>query len=861
MKSHQVGVSLIETGYAVIPVAAGSKAPGAGWRTYEATPERVRREWPPDCNIGIRTTDTPAVDIDCLDPDVADAMQRFVENLLGDTVVRVGRAPKRLLLFRTDQPFRKVDSGFWIDEHGREHKLEVLGDGQQFIAFGIHPDTGAPYRWTSLETPLDWPAAELPLIRHAEALAIRDEFVRLARELGWTRKGSTVEPLLDSAAPADPFSAMAIKPDVSDDVVAECIALLDNPGRDYDLWIKVGAALHNHFDGSAEGLGLWHEWSAKSPLYDSDSVDAKWPSFGRYGGRQTTAAFLLFATKQARATARQAHIEETVAQPRDELLAAIKACDDAGVLFDTVLPQVAAAKLDELSTDLVLKELNAKRKKLGAPSLSIALMHKRIGELRAPAGGDSASAAAAGLLLEKTLADRVLAMRYAGGKHITYFSGLWWVYRGGLWRRTEENMVASVVQDAVLQLQQDEDEDALRLAAAVAESRGDRLSAVVGIIVTTIQRIIGEDGYDDPLDLRSNRPPPCVINCRNGELWFELDGRMTFRPHNPDNRLTSQVACDYDPKAECPTFDAMLGKVLQRCDDPTQVRRHFEEVFGYLLQPTRHNAMCVMVKGPGGNGKSTVLDVIRTLMGESAVLSTSIADLSKGANDHFTDSAQGKLMLLDDDFRTGAILPDDWLKKFSEAKSLTANPKYGRQYQFVARCTPVILTNGWPQTVDLSEGIRRRMMVFEWLHVLTEAEKNPRDLMRVVGSELPGVLNRLVAGLQRVLERGHRFSVPAECVRARETWTTMSNPTARFVALMVTKTDSLHDRIPASELYDKYRQWVQFDEMNVRALGRNKFYDAMEQVGLKRRNHSGNNYFVGIRISDNSEIDGGGIFN
>lgn len=38
-----------------------------------------------------------------------------------------------------------------------------MGQGQQFVTFGLHPDTGRPYYWTG-DTPLDVPFTELPLV-------------------------------------------------------------------------------------------------------------------------------------------------------------------------------------------------------------------------------------------------------------------------------------------------------------------------------------------------------------------------------------------------------------------------------------------------------------------------------------------------------------------------------------------------------------------------------------------------------------------------------------------------------------------------------------------------------------------------
>ena len=140
------------------------------------------------------------------------------------------------------------------------------------------------------------------------------------------------------------------------------------------------------------------------------------------------------------------------------------------------------------------------------------------------------------------------------------------------------------------------------------------------------------------------------------------------------------------------------------------------------------------------------------------------------------------------------------------------------------------------------------MMIFETSHVLTDAEKDPKHLIEVMERELPGVLNRLLQGLGRVLKRGQRFEVPTECLASKRRWVTMSNPTARFVELVVEQTDDRKDAVPATVLYDAYRQWCTYDEGNVRAMGRNKFYEAMESLGLIRRNRSGIFYFSKIKL-------------
>lgn len=847
---QQKAVSLVENGYRVIPIAVGQKRPSMdAWQRYEATPERISGRWPENGNIGILTAHTPAIDIDTTDQALAIEMEQFVADMIGDAPVRVGRAPKRLMVFRTDAPFSKRSSGFFLDLEGNAHQLEILGDGQQFVAYGIHPDTQKPYRWVSLETPSDLSVQDLPELTVRGADAVIAEFTRLCEARGWTRKTQT-----SGGGKQDELWFLRPKPEATDEELQQALSLM--PGADiYETWVKVGMALHNHFDGAVEGLEMWDAWSSTAPNYSAEQVEQKWRGFGRRDGQPVTIGFILAATRKQRDAGKVKEQLVERQESRTPLLDKIRECADPDALITTVLAEVASAKLDPLSLEVALKAINTRLKALKANTISIHTLKREVTRLMRQEGGADVAAADLGLHLEKTVADKVLDMCFGGGAHLMFFSELWWLYSNGVWRRTEENYVAKAVQESVLRLSDEQDESALALAAALVESRGDRLSAVVDAIIRGIKRSVGSDGSSDPLDLQSHRPPR-VVNCTNGELWIDLDGSYSFKRHSPESRLTSQVACAFDPKAKCPTWDAMLYKVFKSCDDVEEVIRHFHEVFGYMLQPERHHAMSVMFKGPGGNGKSTLADVVRAVMGRGAVLSYSIAELAKGANAHFTDSCQGKLMLLDDDFKSGTLLPDDWIKKFSEAKSLSANPKFGRPYEFIARCTPVILTNGWPQTVDLSEGIRRRMMIFETTHVLAEDEKDPRHIIEVMDNELPGVLNRLLEGLGRVLKRGQRFEVPTECLASKRRWVTMSNPTARFVELIVEETDDRRDAVPATELYDTYRQWCAYDEGNVKALGRNKFYEAMESLGLKRRNRSGVFFFSKIKLRKLEGTDG-----
>ncbi len=68
-------------------------------------------------------------------------------------------------------------------------KIEILGTGQQFVSYGIHPDTHKPYTWTNklldgepLRTPLD----KLPEVTPEQLRDFAEQAAALLKSLGYT---------------------------------------------------------------------------------------------------------------------------------------------------------------------------------------------------------------------------------------------------------------------------------------------------------------------------------------------------------------------------------------------------------------------------------------------------------------------------------------------------------------------------------------------------------------------------------------------------------------------------------------------------------------------------------------------------
>jgi Family of unknown function (DUF5906)/Bifunctional DNA primase/polymerase, N-terminal len=186
---------LREAGFAPLPLS-GKKALLNGWSTkHDTNPAEINlwgNLYPTWTNTGILTRLAPAIDIDIMNPEAAEAVEalardRFEER--GYFLVRIGRPPKRAILLRTLEPFKKLQAPLIAPGGDTEQKIEILGDGQQLVVAGIHPDTKRPYTWHGGE-PGAIARDELPDISADEARAFLDDAVELlVREFGYDRVG------------------------------------------------------------------------------------------------------------------------------------------------------------------------------------------------------------------------------------------------------------------------------------------------------------------------------------------------------------------------------------------------------------------------------------------------------------------------------------------------------------------------------------------------------------------------------------------------------------------------------------------------------------------------------------------------
>lgn len=300
----ELRLQLHRHGYRPVPVlgahvamkAAGKRPMMKGWETVCASADEAEiARWTKaqrNCtNTGLLCGTLVGIDIDVLDHQHAHRVTCIATEMLGMTpACRIGRAPKILLTFRTDEPFHKLQTPEFHMLDGTVARVEILATGQQFVAFGIHPDTKAPYYWPEC-SPLDVPLHALPPVtkeRCAAFIAAAEKYLRKVggystadrREI--EREGRKAAGLKRNQAP-------------SRELVEEAVAHIPNDDLPYDDWIKVGLALYAAL--GPDGRDLWEGWSARADKNDPEYTAEKWDSFASV--RSVTVGTLFWLARQS----------------------------------------------------------------------------------------------------------------------------------------------------------------------------------------------------------------------------------------------------------------------------------------------------------------------------------------------------------------------------------------------------------------------------------------------------------------------------------------------------------------------------------------------------------------------------------
>lgn len=221
-----------------------------------------------------------------------------------------------------------------------------------------------------------------------------------------------------------------------------------------------------------------------------------------------------------------------------------------------------------------------------------------------------------------------------------------------------------------------------------------------------------------------------------------------FKPYAPDVLIQNKIDFDYDPDAYCEVMDKTLDKV---CCHDKDLRSLLEEMIGYTLYRSNSMQKCFILTGEGSNGKSTILNCIKKLLGKQNFTSLDLRELE----DSFKPSEMyNKLANIGDDISAKFIDNSSTFKKCVTGESFMAQRKYAQPFALECYATQIFCANELPAVADKSDGFARRIILvpFNAKFSKKDADYDPFIESKLLTEESMQYLLKLaIEGLRRVL--------------------------------------------------------------------------------------------------------------
>jgi P4 family phage/plasmid primase-like protien len=363
--------------------------------------------------------------------------------------------------------------------------------------------------------------------------------------------------------------------------------------------------------------------------------------------------------------------------------------------------------------------------------------------------------------------------------------------------------------------------------------------------IYAIRGIIQLARSEDRIEVHADRlnKDPFALNLENGTLDLLT---MELRDHSPDDLITKVANTRFDPHANCPLWLAFLKTITE---GDTEMIAYLQRFAGYALTGTSREQMVAIFFGEGGNGKTTFLETIGTLLGDyylKTPTKTLLQMRDKGIGDDLIRLDGARLV-------TANELPDSGRLDTAMIKDMTGNDLlvgrklYGEHYQFRPGFTLAIYGNKKPELPADDEGIWRRVHLITFGYQVPEGERDKR-LQEKLAEELPGILNWALEGFKVWSQEG--LNPPTKVIAETEEFRDEMNQPQRFYEECFELDSS--SEIEMSKVLAVYEEWYRLNKggrkLNTLSMGH-----LLTKLKHEKRKSNGIVLRSGLKLSKRGE--------
>jgi putative DNA primase/helicase len=454
---------------------------------------------------------------------------------------------------------------------------------------------------------------------------------------------------------------------------------------------------------------------------------------------------------------------------------------------------------------------------------------------------------------ETTLSDVGNAERLVKrhGDKIRYCSSLgkWFIWNRKIWEKDNSGKIISHAIETARSIYQEArratnlDDQAKASKHALKSQKRPRLEAMVYLAQHMVP--VSQDELDSD---------PWLLNVENGTVDLKTGNLL---PHDPEKLITKICNTELNPDAKCPLWMDFLSKIM----DGNQTLVDFlQRVFGYSLTGVTSEQCLFILYGTGRNGKSTLLEVFKTLLNDyskKAEMQSFLAKRDGGINNDIAGLA-GARMVSAVEVSQGKSLNESLIKEITGQDTVTARFLYREYFEFIPQFKILLAVNSKPDIHGIDEGIWRRIKLILFGVKIPQSEVD-KNLLEKLKRELSGILNWAITGCLDWQKSG--LGEPKEVEAATGDYRHEMDEFADFIESRLETAESL--AVPESSLwvksvqiFNEFNNWA--NENGVEEMTKKKLGAVMGEHGFKTKQKrvDGSNcrVYMGVGIKIQSKM-------
>jgi putative DNA primase/helicase len=235
-------------------------------------------------------------------------------------------------------------------------------------------------------------------------------------------------------------------------------------------------------------------------------------------------------------------------------------------------------------------------------------------------------------------------------------------------------------------------------------------------------------------------------------------------PYAPNFIINNRIDYEYNENGYSKIMDETLNKV---CCHDTQIRTLLEEMIGYSLYRANTMQSCFILTGEGSNGKSTILNCVKKLLGKSNYTSLDLRELEETFK---PSELYNKLANIGDDISAKYLETSSVFKKVVTGESFMVQRKYADPFELESYATQIFCANELPQVHDKTDGFSRRIVIvpFNARFTKCDVDYDPFIEDKLMSDDaIEYLLKIAIAGLKRIIfNKGFTSSTKGETEKA-----------------------------------------------------------------------------------------------